>query len=470
MVKLKIEDFIKRAKEKHGEKYDYSKVEYVNNRTKVCIICPEHGEFWQIPSYHMSGNGCPKCGCEQIWNKRGRTTTEDFIKRAVEVHGDKYDYSKVEYFGIYAKVCIICPEHGEFWQTPNGHLNNKRGCPKCGYKEVWGKRGRITTEEFIKRAKEVHGNKYDYSKVEYKSSRTKVCIICPEHGEFWQTPMKHLSRQGCPKCGLKKIWNKRGRTSIEQYVKEAQKIHGDKYDYSKVDFKRKNSKVCIICPEHGEFWQTLNKHINSKQGCPKCVGKNKTTEDFIEEARKVHGDKYDYSKIQYKRSNIKVCIICHEVDKDGNEHGEFWQTPSNHLWGKTCPKCANEHNVYEMKLLKLIKDNFPQEEIIYQYRNKDVLGKKSIDIYFPKYKIGIEYQGRQHFISVTKFGGLKTLEETQKRDLKKYEECVKNDINLLYFTYNIKEKPEKYISNIFTNFNELKEEINSLINKKNWNC
>ena len=184
--KLTTEEFIKRARKVHGDRYDYSKVVYVNASTKVCIICPEHGEFWQIPNSHLMGHGC--CECSGL----GRITQENFQEKAKKVHGDKYDYSKVEYIDSKTKVCIICPEHGEFWQTPKDHLS-KRGCPKCGGNYHY------TTEDFIKKAREIHGNKYDYSKVEYKGAHTKVCIICPEHGEFWQSPDNHY-RWGCKKC------------------------------------------------------------------------------------------------------------------------------------------------------------------------------------------------------------------------------------------------------------------------------
>lgn len=191
--KKTTEEFIKEAKEKHGNKYDYSKVEYINNHTKVCIICPEHGEFWQFPQDHLKGRGCICCaGVKKL-------TTSDFIEQAKKIHGDKYDYSKVIYKGYEIPVCIICPEHGEFWQTPHTHLSN-HACPKCRYTKAWDTRGRITTEDFINEAKKVHGNKYDYSQVVYKNNRVKVKIICPEHGEFWQTPPQHLRGNGCPIC------------------------------------------------------------------------------------------------------------------------------------------------------------------------------------------------------------------------------------------------------------------------------
>ena len=194
-------DFIEKAKQVHGDKYDYSKVEYVNSHTKVCIICPIHGEFWQLPNNHLRGHGCMNC----YNDKRGRTlvfTTDDFIRRAREMHGDKYDYSKVEYKNTYTKVCIICPEHGEYLQAPAYHLQGQ-GCPECGkirVQEENNKRKEKSKKEFIQKALRIHGNKYDYTKVEYINAHSKIRIICPEHGEFLQRPNDHLSGYGCPKC------------------------------------------------------------------------------------------------------------------------------------------------------------------------------------------------------------------------------------------------------------------------------
>lgn len=189
MRKLTTEEFIVKAKQIHGNVYDYSKTNYINRRTKVCIICKEHGEFWQLPNVHLRGSKCPKCsGCYLH-------TTEDFIKSAKRKHGDLYDYSKVVYVNSKCKVCIVCPEHGDFWQTPNDHLDGCC-CPNCSSNHV-----QIDTAEFINRAKQVHGNVYDYSKSKYVNARTKLCIICPKHGEFWQIPSNHLQlRQNCPKC------------------------------------------------------------------------------------------------------------------------------------------------------------------------------------------------------------------------------------------------------------------------------
>ena len=190
--KINKEEFIKKSISIHGNKYDYSKVEYINDKTKVCIICPEHGEFWQEPHSHLKGYGCKKC------KRGGKYDTKIFINKAKQVHGDKYNYSKSKYIGSLDKICIICPEHGEFWQEASSHLRGK-GCPYCN------KTHKLSTEKFINKAKQIHGERYDYSKVEYTNKKTKVCIICPEHGEFWQEPRHHLEGAKCPQCNESKL-------------------------------------------------------------------------------------------------------------------------------------------------------------------------------------------------------------------------------------------------------------------------
>ena len=352
--KIKGKDlFVEQANLVHKGKYDYSKVEYINSKTKVCIICPEHGEFWQEPSSHLRGRGCPKCGGGYKYNNN------DFITKAHEVHGDWYDYSKVLFEKVTDKVCIICPEHGEFWQTPALHLRGS-GCKKCASIKL----SRLYTKNcnyFITKAKEIHGDKYDYSKVEYVTTHTKVCIICPEHGEFWQTPAQHLRGRGCPKCAnIKRNYKLRG--NIVEFVIKARKIHGDRYDYSKVNYINAQTKVCIICPEHGEFWQTPAKHL-SGAGCAKCGGGYKyNNNDFITKAKEIHGDKYDYSKVNYINSQIKVCIIC-------PEHGEFWQTPALHLRGNGCPICGGRNKLdnesFVIKAREIHGDRYDYSKVEY---------------------------------------------------------------------------------------------------------
>ena len=179
--------FIVKANEVHNNKYDYSLVEYINNKTKVKIICQEHGVFEQTPSNHLSGKGCKYCG--------GTTglDTKLFIVKANEVHDSKYDYSLTKYINNSIKIKIICPEHGIFEQIPNNHISKKQGCPKC--LNIIN-----DTQSFIKKAKEIHGDKYDYSNVIYTSQFNIIKVICPTHGLTFQTPNYHLRGYGCKKC------------------------------------------------------------------------------------------------------------------------------------------------------------------------------------------------------------------------------------------------------------------------------
>lgn len=189
-------EFIADARKIHGDKYDYSKVEYKNNKTKIVITCPIHGDFLQSPNSHLKGRGCKKCGIERTVLKE-KSTKEKFIEKSIKIHGDKYDYSKVNYINNKTKVCIICPEHGEFWQVPNNHLTGY-GCERCGVEIK-----RMKTLEFIEKANIIHKNKYDYSKTNIetrKNKNDKVIIICPYHGEFLQTLHSHLDGIGCPHC------------------------------------------------------------------------------------------------------------------------------------------------------------------------------------------------------------------------------------------------------------------------------
>ena len=239
--------FFEKAKQVHGDKYDYSNVNYVNDKTKVCIICPEHGEFLQEPHSHLKGTGCPKC------NNGGKYNTKTFIEKSKKLNGDKYDYSKVEYVNSYTKVCIICPEHGEFWQIPYVHLKGC-GCPKCD------KSSKTTKEEFINRSKQVHGNKYNYSKVEYVNNHTKVCIICPEHGEFWQQPRHHLIGLGCQICNESSLENEI-RVFLENnainYIPQCRKNVLTWLGRQSLDFYLPDYNIAIECQGEQHFKENI---------------------------------------------------------------------------------------------------------------------------------------------------------------------------------------------------------------------
>ena len=406
LARITRDVFIERANTVHHNRYDYSKVDFKGSKEHVCIICPIHGEFWQRADYHMKGNGCPKC------YGTPKSTTEEFIAKARQVYGDQYDYSKVDYKGNKDKVCIICPKHGEWWVTPNNFLRGSR-CPGC-----YGT-PKHTAEEFIAMARVVHGSKYDYSKVKYDGLKSEVTIVCPIHGAFTQKASVHLNGSGCPVC------SNNARITKEEFIKRSIETHSIKYDYSKVDFGNSTEKVCILCPQHGEFWQTVQYHMRGGD-CPKCVGGVRLTrESFIEKAKDVHGDRYDYSKVDYINYSTRVCIVC-------PEHGEFWQTPNSHLFGCGCPVCPQSNLEGEMRQF-LIRNGirFEQEKGFdwLKYRNKMFL-----DFYLPDYNVGIECQGKQHFEPISMFGGEEFYNKTIKRDRKKYDLCAEHGINVLYFS------------------------------------
>lgn len=238
--KLTKKEFIERAKKIHGNKYDYSKVKYIDYETPVRIICPIHGEFQQSPNSHLHSYGCPKCGRKNI-NVDRKLTTEEFIKKAKEVHGDKYDYSKVEYKNNKTPVTIICPEHGEFKQAPSNHLNG-HGCKKCATET-----SKLTKELFVERAKLVHGDKYDYSKVKYSGSQSKICIICPEHGKFQQRATDHLMGHGCPICNERKLEKETREFLIKQNVSFEYQKHFEWLGRQSLDFYLPELNIAIEC-------------------------------------------------------------------------------------------------------------------------------------------------------------------------------------------------------------------------------
>lgn len=259
MTRLTRTEFIGKATLLHRNKYDYSNVEYINNSTKIKILCSSHGEFLQTPSDHLGGHGCPRCGGTQ------RSTTTNFIIGAKKIHGNRYDYSFVKYINAFSPVKILCKQHGYFHQTPNSHLSGC-GCFNCNGSI------KLDTVEFIRRAIQLHGDKYDYSKTTYTSYHKKLIITCKHHGDFLQRPSVHLRGSGCSVC------SKNIKYSHEEFIKLAETIHGKRYNYSKTTYTGNKQKIVIICNKHGEFLQRPTDHLNNQQGCPKCnhsLGENK---------------------------------------------------------------------------------------------------------------------------------------------------------------------------------------------------
>ena len=310
---------------------------------------------------------------------------------------------------------------------------------------------KITTEEFIERANKIHKGKYLYTESVYVNTETKVKIICPIHGEFWQTPHMHLHGQGCPKC-----YGNDTKTT-EKYIEECKKVHGDKYDYSKTKYVNAYSKVTIICPIHGEFEQIARVHLYG-HGCPQCSGKRKYDKDyFIEKAKEIHSNKYDYSLIEeIKNNKTKLPIIC-------PTHGLFYQTIDNHINAKQgCPKC--QRSLLEEDIAIFLEKNGYEFE---EQKHFNWLLSQSLDFYLPKYKVAIECQGIQHLMPYGSFGSKKItkemlFEKVCKLDDNKNKLCKENGINIIYYA----ETNLPYRYPICRNKEELLKALNNLVISK----
>jgi hypothetical protein len=326
-----IEEFSKKANFIHNFRYSYTYSDYINNHTKIKILCNRCNKiFEKRPNDHLCGQGCKDCDKISKNNENIKIKKRVFIEKAWEIHANKFDYSKFEYITCDTPGTIICPIHGPFQQTPYTHLHSKICCPKCVGNE------KKTLNKFIKEANEIHEYKYNYSKFEYINARTKSIIICHDHGEFEQTPDVHINHKcGCKKCGFLNSADKQ-RGNKEEFIKEANEIHADKFDYSKFEYITCDTAGTIICPIHGSFKQTPYQHLKTKFGCIKCSGcSKKTLNEFIKEANEIHEYKYNYELIKnLEGMHSKITIIC-------KIHGKFTKSADSHLNGKSgCPKCS----------------------------------------------------------------------------------------------------------------------------------
>lgn len=246
-------------------------------------------------------------------------------------------------------------------------------------------RKEIKYKNFFNKAISIYEKKYDYSLVEYVDVFHKINIICPIHGIFSILPPSHLKGFGCPKCNSK-----------IKFIEKSKKIHENKYSYDLVNYFSSKKNINIKCPTHGIFTQTPDKHL-SGQGCPKCSGQQKNTNDFILQSKSIHRDKYDYSKVIYIGSKKNVIIIC-------TKHGEFNQMPTTHLNGSGCPKCGYESNG-EQIINDYLEDNNIEHIREKKFNDCKNIRKLPFDFYLPKKNILIEYDGEQHFKPVKNWGG-----------------------------------------------------------------
>ena len=513
-----INNFLEKAKAAHNNKYTYDNATFEANSENVIVTCPIHGDWETSRHRHINATiGCPECA------KLARR--ENFIKevivKAKAIYGDRYTYDKS--FSSPSGIIATCQIHGDWTTTPREHITLKRGCPKCGKLERYEKAKRT----FFEKAKAKHGDRYDYSKVNYVRDDEHVIVICKIHGEFPVTPGNHTRGTGCPKCAHDALSH-----TLDHYIDRAKEVHGDRYDYSEIiGNPRINDKVPIKCKIHGVFKQPFNEHIHAGHGCPICGQlvineKHSLSQDeVLKRFTKVHGDRYDYSKFVYTGKKNNGIIIC-------REHGEFLQAPGNHVNGAGCPKCAGKYQLTKDEWLAKAKeyhgDKYDYSETIYPppVENKGrvniickIHGKFNIrarehtgdnihrgcpicsssygertiaeyflkeninfikeytlpgyryryDFYLPEYNLFIEYHGRQHYMDIDHFGGNKALIETKKNDKHKAElieiinganlitiPYTKEDVLLEYLLYSISRYYKYKDGNIFyKNFSEL---------------
>jgi hypothetical protein len=288
-------------------------------------------------------------------------TREQFVTAAMRKHGNRYDYSQVAYMNSYTKVTIICRTHGSFKQRPDKHLFGQ-GCRKCA-DEFRSALQAADVKHFVAAARKVHGRRYIYTGAVYKNRSTPLVIICRKHGQFRQMPMNHLKGSGCPKCALASCAKKLTMTHAE-FIKFARQKHGDRYTYLS-RYLDSRIKMKIRCKKHGIFMQAPKHHIADGTGCPKCAAEERitltrgNTQKLIDAARKVHGDRYLYDKTVYEHSQRPVSIRC-------RWHGVFQQTPSVHLQGKGCRRCA-VFGVYRQKLFERCPERGRQPAILYVF-------------------------------------------------------------------------------------------------------
>ena len=435
--------------------YDKTKIKNQENcNCEECVSVGNAESDNQITEYpKLSDEEIEQIINERYFNKDKKTKI--FIRKALIKHGDRYDYSNVVYMKSDVDVEIICrvKGHEPFLQKPNKHLYG-RGCRICGFEKLSLNR-RMTKEEFIEKSNEIHGfGRYDYSKVNYVNNRTEVIIICNNHDEpyeFPQKPSNHLMGKGCSICGIKKCAENRKSLKRDKFIERARKIHKNKYDYSKVNYIKATIEVIIICPKHGDFPQTPNKHLSGR-GCRECqyekVSKmhKLSTEEFIRRAKEIHNGKYDYSKVNYIGYEDEVIIIC-------PKHGDFPQTPSSHLNGSGCSKCkSSKGEIVVRNYLINNKIEFEEQKKFNDCKDVYLL---PFDFYIPQYNLCIEYDGLQHFQKVKWCNSM--TEETSEMNFKyiqnhdqiKNNYCKSHNINLLRIKYdeNTEEKLTKWFQN-----------------------
>lgn len=372
----------------------------------------------------------------------------DFLTRAKLFHRDKYDYFLMEYINVKTKIKIICPKHGLFFQTPDAHFRS--GCKKCGTESAHLKQ-RSNTLDFVEKAKKIHKDFYNYSRVDYIANDKKVIITCKLHGDFSQSPANHLIGKGCSECNKEKLRKKFAKTT-DNFINESKSKFKDFFDYSSTVYCSGRIPVEIKCPVHGIFKINPYYHLKSNYGCTKCgrvaggVFKQKGNDFYIKAFTYKHGKKYIYPNLDnlvLKRAN-KINVIC-------PIHGLFTVSVSNHLAGNGCIKCAYKNTKIELSIQKILKEiniNFIEKDRI-------VIRPKELDIFIPNYNLAIDCHGIYWHSNKTKKGQFYHLNKTEKCNQKQTKLIQLFETEIIS-----KSKPIKHL--IRKNLNKLKYFIDGL--------
>jgi very-short-patch-repair endonuclease len=331
-----------------------------------------------------------------------------FILEARAIHGDRYDYSLVEYLGLHVKVAVTCSLHGVFNPKPANHIHRRSGCPGCAGNAP------MTLVSFLADARKAHGDLYDYSEVTAPRAKVPVRIACRVHGVFEQRPRDHAySTAGCPTCGRDRT-TASSKLTVEQFLERAETIHAARdYDYSRAVYVDIMTSIEIVCRTHGPFWQSPNAHLNAGQGCARCAGTAKLTRmAFVDRSRVVHGERYDYSRVVYVNSKTLVEIGC-------PEHGVFRQAPHHHGRGIGCPACSETHG--ERAVRRVLEKHCIEFEAQWTHPTLVHVRQLRSDFALSAMRVLIEFDGPQHYEAV-QFGrssrdlALTQLEATRARD------------------------------------------------------
>lgn len=348
-----------------NNEYNYIELFKKNNTNFLKIECKNHGLFEKnIYNHIKKKQGCSLC------SKPSKLTNDMFIKKAYLVHGNKYDYTDVKYINGKEKIKIKCITHGVFEMIPINHLKGQK-CPTCSG------RNKVTNELFIEKSRLVHGDKYDYSQIDYKTAQTKIKIICKEHGEFIQLPLNHLKGNQCYKCsGIVK--------TNDDFIYKANKIHNNLYDYSKSKYSGTRKNIIIICKEHGDFIQKPNDHL-SGNGCQKCcLGRfSKIAIEWLDNIMKKenifiqHAGNIGEKEIIINNKKIRFDGFCEENNTVFEFYGDLWHGNPN-IYDKNDINPLNKKTYgelydYTIERENLIKNNSYNLVTIWEneyYKNK----------------------------------------------------------------------------------------------------